>query len=73
VDEINDYITVNIEGYGQVKVERPGGLIGYRDEIDDFAAAIVAQTMNLLKPTEQVKRFHPALGTGGYPKSFKSM
>lgn len=57
-------LTINIEGYGKVVIERPDVLS--EDSFDDAVADVVVKVCQLLKPNTQSKRFHPALGYGGY-------
>ncbi len=57
-------LTVDVEGYGEIKVRRPKEFT--EDTFDDGVAEAVAKVMNLLRPGKQRKRFHPVLGLGGY-------
>jgi hypothetical protein len=57
-------ITINIEGYGRVKIKRPKEL--NNETFANSIAETTTQVMNLIAPRTQSKRFHPVLGIGGY-------
>lgn len=58
------FITVNVEGYGKIKVKKPEqyNMETYADGIAEAVTAV----MNLVAPGTQAQRFHPAMGIGGY-------
>lgn len=67
-EEPDGHINVTIEGYGVVKILRPIFDDYSSGVLEDLAAEAVRQTMALVKPIDMDKKFHPALGIGGYKK-----
>jgi hypothetical protein len=60
-------VTIHIEGYGQISVEKPA--VYNDDSFADGLSDAVAKVMTLIHPTSQKERFHPVLGLGGYESS----
>ena len=58
---------VNIDGYGSITVERSE--LETDEQFSDFVGDVVAKVMNVVDKREKedlTKKFHPALGIGGY-------
>lgn len=57
-------VEIGVEGYGVLKVKIPEEITD--ESISDLIGETVAEVMNLIDPRTQTRRFHPALGFGGY-------